>query len=153
MTIEEKFSSMGLELPDPGSPMGNYLPVVVEDDWLYTSGASCIKDGRLIFQGQVGLDLTIEQGYEAARHTALCLLARIKQELGDLERLKRVVKVLGMVNCPPGFFEHPRVINGASDLLVELFGQAGRHARSAVGMTSLPGNCPVEIELIAKIKT
>lgn len=152
MKIEEKLAAMGLILPEPPKPVANYLPAVKDGQMLYTSGASCIVDGKPKFIGRVGADLTLEQGYAAARITALNLLSIIKDKIGDLDRIEKLIKVLGFVNCAPDFHRQPEVINGASDLFIELFGDRGRHARSAVGTNNLPMNIPVEIELIARIK-
>ena len=152
MEVEKKLASLGLALPDVPRPVANYQPAVMDRNLLYTSGASCIVDGKPQFLGRVGADLTIEQGYEAARITALNLLSIIKSKIGDLDRIEQVIKVLGFVNSAPDFYRQPEVINGASDLLVELLGDRGKHARSALGTNSLPGNIPVEIELIVRIK-
>ncbi len=152
MTIEEKLKSMGFELPDPLSPLGNYVGAVQTGNLLFISGHGPRRGSDLIMTGKVGTDLTIEQGYEAAGETMLNCLSTVKKELGSLDRVKRVVKLFGMVNCTSEFTEHPRVINGASDLLVKVFGENGRHARSAVGMQSLPMNIPVEIEVIFEVK-
>ena len=147
MTVEEKLQAMGLELPSPLSPIGNYLGAVRTGNLLFLSGHGPRRGSEPMVTGKVGLDLTIDQGYAAARETVLNCLGTVKRELGSLDRVRRVVELLGMVNCTPGFTEHPKVINGASDLLVELYGDAGRHARAAVGVQSLPMNTPVEIEI------
>ena len=152
MTIETKLSEMGFELPAPGQPAGNYVPAVRTGILVFLSGhGPKLEDGGLI-TGKVGADLTVDEGYAAAQRVALILLASLKSEIGDLDRVHRVVKLLGMVNCTPDFTDHPKVINGASDLLVELFGDKGRHARSAVGMNALPSNIAVEIEMIVEIE-
>jgi enamine deaminase RidA (YjgF/YER057c/UK114 family) len=151
MSIEEKLNSMGLQLPDPLSPVGNYVGAVQTGNLLFISGHGPRRGSKPIMTGKVGIDLSIDQGYEAAKETLLNCLSTVKKELGSLDRVKRVVKLLGMVNCASNFTEHPRVINGASDLLVKLFGENGRHARSAVGMQSLPMNIPVEIEIIFEV--
>ena len=143
---------MGLELPQPLSPIGNYVSAVRSGNLLFLSGHGPRSGGKPVMTGKIGRELTIEQGYEAARLTMLNCLSSIKQAIGDLDRIKRIVKLLGMVNSTDNFFEHPKVINGASDLLVELYGDAGRHARSAVGMQSLPMNIPVEIEMIVEVE-
>lgn len=152
MNIENKLKSMNLELPEPLSPIGNYAPVVRAGSLLFLSGHGPRSGGKPVMTGKVGQDLAIEQGYEAAKLSTLNCLSSIKKELGDLDKVKRIVKLLGMVNCTEDFREHPKVINGASDLLVELFGESGKHARSAVGMQSLPMDIPVEIEMIVEIK-
>ena len=152
MTIEAKLSEMGFELPAPGQPAGNYVPAVRTGNLVFLSGhGPKLEDGGLI-TGKVGADLTLDEGYAAAQRVALILLASLKSEIGDLDRVHRVVKLLGMVNCTPDFTDHPKVINGASDLLVELFSDKGRHARSAVGMNALPSNIAVEIEMIVEIE-
>ncbi len=153
MTIEEKLKGMGFVLPEPLKPVANYETAVVDGAYVYCSGASCIENGKLRYQGKVGADLTLEQGYEAARITALNLLSAIKSKIGDLDRVERIIKVMGFVNSAPDFHRQPEVINGASDLFVELFGHKGRHARSALGTCNLPMNIPVEIEMVVKIRT
>ena len=151
MSIEEKLNKMGLKLPTPLSPVGNYVGAVQTGNLLFISGHGPRRGSEPILTGKIGLDLTIEQGYEAAKEAMLNCLSTVKRELGSLDRVKRVVKLFGMVNCTTEFTEHPKVINGASDLLVKLYGEAGRHARSAVGMQSLPMNIPVEIEIIFEV--
>jgi enamine deaminase RidA (YjgF/YER057c/UK114 family) len=151
MRIEDKLSQMGLTLPEPGPPAGNYVGAVRVGNLLFVSGHGPRSQGQYII-GKVGRDLSSEQAYEAAKVVMLNCLASVKRELGDLDRVKRIVKLLGMVNCTEDFIEHPQVINGGSDLLVALYGDQGRHARSAVGMQQLPMNIPVEIELIVEIQ-
>lgn len=153
MRPEEKLRSLGLSLPEPVEPLANYVPAVVEGQVMYTSGAGCFENGRPKYQGRVGAEVTLEQGYDAARITALNLLSTIKAKIGDLDRVERVIKVLGFVNSAPDFHRQPEVINGASDLLVSVFGERGQHARSALGTSNLPMNIPVEIEMIVKIKS
>ncbi len=152
MKVEEKLSRMGLTLPEPGPPAGNYIGAVRVGNLLFVSGHGPRRHGGAYLSGKVGRDLTTEQAYEAARIVMLNCLATIRKELGDLDRVRRIVKLLGMVNCTEDFTEQPKVINGASDLLVELYGEAGRHARSAVGMQQLPMNIPVEIEMIVEVE-
>lgn len=150
--IEARLSELGLELPPMSSPVGNYVKGVIVGDMLYLSGAGPHRPGQQTWRGKVGREFTLEQGYEAASHVCLQLLAAAKHVLeGDLGRIKRVVKLLGMVNCTEDFMDHPKVINGCSDLLVKVLGDAGRHARSAVGMQQLPGGIPVEIEAIFEV--
>jgi enamine deaminase RidA (YjgF/YER057c/UK114 family) len=151
MRIEDKLSQMGLTLPEPGPPAGNYVGAVRVGNLLFVSGHGPRSQGQYI-TGKVGRDLSSEQAYEAAKVVMLNCLAAVKRELGDLDRVKRIVKLLGMVNCTEDFLEHPQVINGGSDLLVALYGDQGRHARSAVGMQQLPMNIPVEIEMIVEIQ-
>lgn len=151
-TPEDILKSKGLELPAIPNPIGNYVNVVRTGNLLFLAGKGPLqKDGTYI-TGKIGKDLTITQGYEAAKLTALIQIAVLKKELGDLSKVKRIVKVLGMVNCESNFVDQPKVINGFSDLLVEIFGEKGRHARSAVGMISLPNNIAVEVEMIVEIE-
>jgi len=142
---------MGLELPEMSSPVGNYVKGVVVGNILYLSGAGPHRPGQDTWRGKVGREFTLEEGYEAAKMVGLQLLASAKHVLGDLSRVRRIVKLLGMVNCTEDFTDHPKVINGCSDLLVAVLGDAGRHARSAVGLQQLPGNIPVEIEMIVEV--
>lgn len=150
--IEQRIIELGLELPLAPSPMANYVTCLQVNEFIYTSGSSCFVDGKPLFTGRLGSDLTIEQGYEASRITVLNLLSVIKAEIGDLDRIERFVKVLGLVSSANDFYDQARVINGASDLLVEIFGEKGKHTRSALGTSVLPFNIPVEIELIVKLK-
>jgi enamine deaminase RidA (YjgF/YER057c/UK114 family) len=147
MGVEAKLKELGLELPSTPRPAANYVRAVQTGNLLFISGHVPTKDGKFTYHGKVGKDLSIEAGYEAARLVALNCLASAKSVIGDLDRITRVVKILGMVNCTEDFEEHPKVINGASDLLVQLFGDSGRHARSAVGMQALPFAIAVEIEM------
>jgi enamine deaminase RidA (YjgF/YER057c/UK114 family) len=152
MEIEAKLAEMGLLSPEVPSPVGNYIGVVRVGNLLFVSGHGPYRlQDDSVMAGKVGRDLTTEQAYEVAKSVMLNCLASIKREVGDLDRVKRIVKLLGMVNCTETFIEHPQVINGASDLLVALYGEAGRHARSAVGMQQLPMSIPVEIEMIAEV--
>jgi enamine deaminase RidA (YjgF/YER057c/UK114 family) len=151
MTVAERLKELGITIATPRPPQANYVPSVRAGNLVFLSGTGpYLPDGGLI-TGKVGSDLTVERGYEAARWTMLALLANLQVELGDLERVVRVVKLLGMVNCTPDFTRQPEVINGASDLLVEIFGERGRHARSAVGMIALPRDISVEIEMIVEV--
>ncbi|GAB2488761.1 RidA family protein [Algoriphagus taiwanensis] len=145
-TPEEKLKAMGLELPEVSQPMANYVKWKQVGNLLFLAG-----NGPDVF-GKVGDDLTPEQGYEAARLTGLEIIAVLKAATGDLSRIKQFVKVLGMVNSAPDFTGHPRVINGFSDLMVEVFGEKGKHARSAVGVAALPNNIAVEIEVIVELE-
>lgn len=151
MDIEKKLKELGISLPAPPKPLANYVPAVRAGNLLFVSGHGPYNDGKTIISGKLGKELTIEEGYKTARNVALNCLASVKATLGDLNKVKRVVKLLGMVNCTEDFKDQPKVINGASDLLVEVFGDAGRHARSAVGMQSLPNGIPVEIEMILEV--
>ena len=151
MSAEAKLREMGLELGEAPSPQASYVTFVQTGNLVYTSGHGPIDgDGNWI-TGKVGVDLDIAAGQEAARWTGIGLLATLRHNLGSLDRITRVVKVLGMVNCPPDFTDHPTVINGFSDLIGEVFGDLGRHARSAVGLGSLPNNISVEIEMIVEV--
>lgn len=152
MSIEAKIQELNLELPEAPKPGGIYTPVVQIDNLLYVSGHGPVKLDGSMHLGRVGDDLTEEQGFEAAKAVGLTMLSTLKAYLGDLDRIERFVKVLGMVNAAPDFKRHPQVINGFSDLLVQIFGENGRAARSAVGMGSLPGNIAVEVEAIVQIK-
>jgi enamine deaminase RidA (YjgF/YER057c/UK114 family) len=151
MGVEEKLEELGLELPSAATPMANYVPAVRSGNLVFLSGHGPVEKDRII-RGKLGRDLTVEEGYEAARIVALGLLGTLKSVIGDLEKVRRIVKLLGMVNCDPAFTDHPQVVNGASDLLVEVFGERGRHARSAVGMNALPVGIAVEIEMIAEVE-
>ena len=151
MSAETKLKEMGVTLPQPPAPVANYIRAVRVGNLLFVSGHGPYKDGKIKTPGKLGKELTVEEGYQAARNVGLNCLASVKAALGDLDKVKRVVKLLGMVNCTEDFKEQPKVINGCSDLLVEVFGEAGRHARSAVGMQALPGGIPVEIEMILEV--
>jgi enamine deaminase RidA (YjgF/YER057c/UK114 family) len=154
--VEQKLAELGIELPQAWStpPGMNFIMAVQTGDLLYLAGHGPTgADGKLAYIGKIGKELTVEQGYQAARLTGLNMLATIKKEVGSLDRVVKIVKVLGMVNAVDEFGQQPQVINGASDLFVSVFGeQIGKHARSAVGMGGLPFNMPVEIEVIVEIK-
>jgi enamine deaminase RidA (YjgF/YER057c/UK114 family) len=149
---ETRLREKGITLNTPTAPIANYVNAVRVGNLLFLAGKGPAKTDGSYITGKVGTDLTLEQGREAARLTAINQLSVLKAELGDLNKIKRIVKVLGMVNCNPDFKDHPKVINGFSDLLVEVFGEKGKHARSAVGMCSLPNNMAVEIELIVEVE-
>ena len=149
---ETKIKEKGIVLVSPSSPVANYVNVVRVGNILYLAGKGPLKPDNTYITGKVGKDLTIEQGYEAARLAAIAHLAVIKNELGSLNKVKRIVKVLGMVNCTEDFKDQPKVINGYSDLMVEIFGDKGKHARSAVGMAALPFNMAVEVEVIVEVE-
>lgn len=151
MSAEARLRELGIELPEPPKPGGNYVLARISGNTLYLAGHGPNGPDGLI-KGKVGRDLTLEQAAAAARLTGLNLLATMRAELGSLDRVAAILKLLGMVNCAPGFDNTPAVINGCSDLLVDVFGEAGRHARSAVGMAELPFGICVEIELIAEIR-
>lgn len=148
MGYEDRLKELGLVLPAPPKPVATYVPAVLAGNLLFLSGVLPMQDGQLAFVGKLGRDLTVAQGVEAARVAALNALAIAKQELGGLDRITRVVKVVGHVASAEGFTDQPQVLNGASDLLVAIFGEAGRHARVAVGAAELPRRAAVEIEMI-----
>lgn len=152
MSVEQRLRELGYTLPKPPTPKGVYVTAVEVEGMLYTAGSSCFEDGKIKYQGKLGSDLTVEQGRDAARCTMLNLLSVIKQQIGDLDRIERVVKVLGFVASAPGFGNQPEVLNGASELLGEVLGERGKHARSVVGVNELPMNVCIEIEMIVKVK-
>ena len=152
MKTEQRLKELGIELSKPTSAMANYVNAVRTGSLLYLAGKGPGLPGKPLPTGKLGRDFSIDQGYVFARETGLSLIAVMKAELGDLDRVKRIVKVLGMVNATSEFGSQPEVINGCSDLFVEVFGDRGRHARSAVGMGSLPRGIPVEIEVIVEIE-
>lgn len=150
MSAEAKLASMGLVLPEIPKPLANYVPFKVSGSTLYLSGQGPRRNDGTLFTGKVGKDVTAEQAYEHAKLVGLGLLAAAKAAAGSLDKIE-VLKVLGMVNAVPDFTDHPKVINGCSDLFVAVLGDRGRHARSAVGMGSLPGNISVEVEAVLRI--
>ncbi|MBW1699986.1 MAG: RidA family protein [Deltaproteobacteria bacterium] len=153
MSANERLKQLGITLPEVPQPIGNYVDAVRTGNLLFLSGkgpGEATEGGA--GKGKLGKEVTVEQGYQDARSVGLALLAVMEKELGSLDRVKRIVKVLGMVNSAPDFGEQPKVINGCSDLFVEVFGDKGRHARSAVGMGALPNNITVEIEVIVEVE-
>jgi enamine deaminase RidA (YjgF/YER057c/UK114 family) len=149
--VEEKIKALGLELPPAPPSLGIYYPVVITGKHLYVSGQGPVQSNGELIKGKVGKDLTLEEGQVAARQVGLTMLSTIKEQIGDLGKIKRIIKTLGMVNCYPEFEQHPQTINGFSQLMVDVFGEElGKGARSAVGMT-LPGNIAVEIEAIFEL--
>ncbi|MFG1998393.1 RidA family protein [Spirillospora sp. NPDC048911] len=148
---EERIRELGLELPEVVAPLASYVPTARTGSLVYTAGQLPMVKGELRVTGKVGAEVTAEQAFEQARICALNAIAAIKAEVGDLSKVKRIVKVVGFVASAPDFYGQPQVVNGASDLLGEVFGDAGRHARSAVGVGVLPRNAPVEVELIVEI--
>src|SRR3990172_3108302 len=152
MKAEAKLAELGLQLPTAPAPIANYVRAVRVGNLLFVSGHGPTRDGKYLFTGKLGTDLPVDDGYKAAQLVCLNCLASVREALGDLDRVKRVVKLLGMVNSAPDFGQQPEVINGASDLLVQLYGEAGRHARSAVGMGALPRGISVEIEMILEVE-
>ena len=152
MSIKDRLTELGITLETVPEPMGNYVHAVRTGNLLFLSGKGPRKAEGGVSTGKVGSDVTLEQGYQDARSVGITLLAVMENELGNLDGVKQVVKVLGMVNSAPDFTDHPKVINGCSDLFVEVFGDKGRHARSAVGMAALPSNITVEIEVIVEVE-
>ena len=150
--VEEKLKEMGYTLPTPPVPGGNYIPAYRTGNLVFLAGVTSRRQDGSMIVGKVGRDLTVEQGYEAARLCALNSLANLKEAIGDLDRVVHFVKVLGMVNSEPDFDSPPAVINGFSDLLLDAFGERGRHARSAVGMATLPRGVAVEVEAIVEVE-
>ncbi|MEA4919743.1 MAG: RidA family protein [Clostridiaceae bacterium] len=148
MGAEDRIKELGLTLPEVSSPIGSYVTAKRQGNTLYLSGSGPIVGGKALYQGKVGAEISSEEAYEAAKISALNLIAVLKHELGNLDKVKSIVKLLGFVACAPEFYNQPSAINGASDLLVKVFGEKGRHARSAIGVYSLPMNIPVEIEMI-----
>ena len=154
--VEEKIKKLNIELPTPGEPIANYVPAVRFSETknsmlVYVSGTGPRKENGDYLTGRLGDDMTIEEGYGAAKLTGINILASLKKEIGDLNKIKRFVKVIGMVNSTADFYQQPAVINGFSDFIVEVFGDRGKHARSAVGMVSLPSNIAVEIEVVVEV--
>jgi enamine deaminase RidA (YjgF/YER057c/UK114 family) len=149
--IEEKLASLGITLPVPPAPAGSYVPVVISGNLVFVAGQIPTEGGQLKFKGKVGRDLPVDAGQQAARLCTVNALAQLKAALGSLDKIKRFVKVTGFVNCDPAFTDQPKVVNGASDLLVQVFGETGKHARAAVGVSSLPLDSAVEVEFIAEI--
>ena len=153
MTPEARLKQLGITLPTPPKPVANYVGWVRTGNLVYTAGQVPLKDGKFEYQGKVGKDFTVEDGVRAARLCAINIIAQLKDACGgDLDSVKRIVKLVGFVNGTPEFTDHPKVVNGASDLMVEIFGDKGKHARSAVGSGSLPLNVAVEVEAIAEVE-
>jgi enamine deaminase RidA (YjgF/YER057c/UK114 family) len=151
--IDKRLAELGIVLPTPAQPVATYVPWVRTGNLVYISGQGAMKDGKLQYTGRVGDTVPIEDAIASARLTAINVIAHLRDACGgDLDRVKRIVKLLGFVNCTPAFGDHPKVINGASDLMVEVFGDKGRHARSAVGAPSLPFGLSVEVEAIVEIE-
>ena len=151
--IDKRLAELGIALPTPAKPIANYVPWVRTGNLVFISGQGAVRDGKIEYTGKVGDTLSIEDAIASARLTAINVIAHLRDACGgDLDRVKRIVKLLGFVNCTPTFGDQPKIINGASDLMVEVFGEKGRHARSAVGAPSLPFNLSVEVEAIAEIE-
>ena len=154
--IEQKIKDLNIKLPTPGEPIANYVPTVRFSETknsmlVYVSGTGPRKENGDYLTGRLGEDMSIDEGYDAAKLTGINILASLKKEIGDLNKIKRFVKVIGMVNSTADFYQQPAVINGFSDFIVEVFGERGKHARSAVGMVSLPSNIAVEIEVVVEV--
>jgi enamine deaminase RidA (YjgF/YER057c/UK114 family) len=152
MSVEARLSELGLKLPAPPAAAGSYVPTVRAGDLLYCAGTICSLNGQMTHTGQVGGDQTVQTGYEAARVCALNTLANIRAAAGSLDAVKRIVFVSGFVNAVAGFADSPAVINGASDLFVQVFGEAGKHARAAVAVAGLPRNATAEIVVVVELK-
>ena len=150
--FEKKIEELGLKVPSLTKPLAAYVHGVQADKLLFTSGQLPTVEGKLVCEGHVGAEVSIEQGYEAAKVCALNCLAVIKSIAGDLDKVERIVKLTGFVSSAPGFTAQPKVVNGASEFLLSVFGEKGEHARSAVGVIELPINAPVEVEMIVKLK-
>ena len=149
--IEEKLQSLNISLPTPPKPAGSYIPVVVSKSWAFVSGQIPIKDGKVAFIGKVPTSQSIENAQKAAKLCAINALAQLKAELGDLDRIQKIIKVSGFVNSEQDFSEHPKVINAASDFLYDVFGEKGKHSRIAIGVNSLPLDSTVELDMIVEI--
>ena len=144
--VEKRLRELGIALTQPAAPVANYVPFVRSGDLLMVSGQICLESGKLVAAGQLGGSVSLEDGQKAARACAVNLLAQVKAAIGDLDNVSRVVRLGGFVNSAPGFLEGPKVMNGASDLMVEAFGDKGRHARTTVGVSALPQNAAIEVE-------
>lgn len=151
ISFEQTLADLGVALPSPPNPVGTYVPAVRAGQLLFLSGVIPFRDGKVVIQGKLGKDLSVEQGYDASRVALENALAIVRRETGSLDHVVRVVRMVGYVASAEGFVQQPAVINGASDLLVKIFGEAGRHARIAVGTAELPLNAPVELELIVEV--
>ena len=151
--VEQKLKELNMQLPIPTKAVGEYLPYVKSGNLIFLSGhGPAIMEGEKQYHGKLGKSLTVDEGYDAARLVGLNLLSTLKMAISDLDRVTHIVKVLGMVNSTPDFNQHPKVINGFSELMSKLYGDKGRHARSAVGLVNLPFDIPVEIEMIVEIQ-
>ena len=148
---EERLNEMGIELPEAPKPLAAYIPAIQAGEFVYTSGQIPLAAGELKYKGRIGSDLTEEQGYEAARLCAVNCLSAVKSLIGSLDKIAQIVKITGFVNSAPGFTSQPKIVNGASELIEKVFGGAGRHTRSAVGVSELPLGAAVEIELIVRL--
>ncbi|HDN2512341.1 TPA: RidA family protein [Providencia rettgeri] len=153
MNIEKKLEEKGITLATPGAPKFSYVSIKQYGDLLYTSGHDCQKEGKLLYSGTLGKDLSVEEGKEAAKQCIINIFSSLKAYLGDLDKIDECIKLLGFVQSADNFKNQPQVMNGASDFLIEILGDKGKHARSAIGTNTLPFDTPVEIELILKLKS
>lgn len=150
--IDQRLAQLGIVLPPPGAPAGNYVPFVIAGDLVFMAGQVARSEGKMAYAGKVGRDLTVDQGQAAARLCALNLITQLKVACnGNLDRVARCVRLGGFVNCDPDFKEQPKVVNGASDLMIEVFGERGKHARTAVGVAALPADSAVEVEAVFQL--
>lgn len=152
MEIEQKLKELGLILPEAPKPVAEYIPAKKIGNLVFTSGQGPIKDGQFVYVGKVGGEVSLKEGYESAKICALNCLAAIKSVIDSLDEIDEVIKIKGYVNSTPDFYRQPEVVNGASELIVKIFGEKGKHTRSALGTSVLPGNIPVELEMIVKVK-
>jgi enamine deaminase RidA (YjgF/YER057c/UK114 family) len=152
MKIEDRLAELGLSLPEVPAPVAAYVPAVRAGNWVYVSGQTPFRDGKLRVKGKVGKDVTLEDAYEEAKQCALNIMAAVKSVAGSLDNVERIVKLVGFVASTPDFTDAPKVVNGASELFVQVFGDKGKHARSAVGVASLPLDCCVEVEAVVLLK-
>lgn len=152
MKIEHRIKELGLILPEAPKPVAEYIPAKKIGNLVFTSGQGPIKDGKFIYVGKIGGEVSLKEGYESAKICAINCLAAIKSVIGSLDKIDEIVKVKGYVNSTSDFYRQPEVVNGASELIVKIFGEKGKHARSALGTSVLPGNIPVELEMIVKVK-
>jgi len=151
MKIEERLKELKIELPKAPAPIASYIPCKRNGNLVFVSGQGTALNGKDTYKGKVGEELTVEEGYQAARYCGFNLLAQLKEYLGDLDCIKGILHIKGFVASANDFYSQPQVVNGVSDLMVEVFGEAGRHTRCALGANALPGNIPVEVELIAEV--
>lgn len=149
--IEDKLKQLNITLPTPPKPAGSYIPVVITGNLAFVSGQIPMQDGKVLFTGKIPSEKSVEEAQKAARLCMINILAQLKANLGSLDKITKIIRVSGFVNCTPEFSEHPKVINAASDLLFEIFGESGKHTRIAVGVANLPLNSTVEIDMIAEI--
>lgn len=152
MKIERKIKELGLIIPEAPKPIAEYIPAKKISNLVFTSGQGPVKDGKFVYVGKIGAEVSLKEGYESAKICAINCLAAIKSLIGSLDNIDEIVKIKGYVNSTSDFYQQPEVVNGASELIVKIFGEKGKHARSALGTSVLPGNIPVELEMIVSIK-